>query len=209
MLNMLFAALWIIVGFLALRFAGQAVFHEKFRADIAAIAIVLAFAIGASLRPFPFGSETAPLATTACYIPDEISGERTPSAEPATGGNYSGNIDSLSAGPDEPSALSFQDGCNIYANGWAADMSTKTPVSGIVFVIDSKRVINATSMYGAPRPDVVKAFGAAALLRTGFSHAVIPTRGIAAGPHTIQLGGLSSDGKAYHLIGAPTAITLR
>lgn len=220
MLSVLFAAVWILVGFVAVRFAGQQFLHEKYRADIVAIAIVLAFAIGALWRPFSTGTGSAaapgpavpgPVARTVCYRSGEIKRNETVirHIKLATGGNYGGNLDSLTADPGGPPALEFPAGCNIYANGWAANMATKTPASGIVLVVDSRDVVNASSVYRKPRTDVAKAYGADSMLRTGFADAVIPTTGLAKGRHTIQLGGLSNNGRWYYLIGAPTTITLR
>lgn len=47
-MSLLVAALWVAIGFLVLRYAGaRFVFHEPRRADIAALAVVVAFVLGA------------------------------------------------------------------------------------------------------------------------------------------------------------------
>ncbi len=84
----------------------------------------------------------------------------------------------------------------------------KGPARGVVLVVDSRDVINATPVYGVLRPDVVKFFGAPDLLRTGFAKATIPTAGLAKGPHTVQLGALGNDGRTYYLAANPMTITL-
>jgi hypothetical protein len=73
------------------------------------------------------------------------------------------------------------------ANDWVVDMSVKAPAAGIAFVIDSKKVVNATPAYGQARPDVVQALGPQSTLLCGFLQAEIPTAGLAKGTHTIQL----------------------
>lgn len=215
MLDILFSLVWVVVLFFAIRFAGQRFFHENYRADIAAIAVALAFVVGALWHPFSYNNANTtaagPVVATLCYRSSENSPQEKVALDlrQAAGGDYVGSLDSLSPEPDGAQPSVFNVDCNIYANGWAAHMSTRNPASGIVLVIDSRRVVNATQVYREARPDVAKALGSATALNTGFSEAPIPTSGLAAGPHTIQLGALSSDGKSYYLIGTPTTVTLR
>ncbi|MHB8414573.1 MAG: hypothetical protein ACYDB1_04200 [Acidiferrobacteraceae bacterium] len=213
MLDILFATMWIVVGFFAVRFAGGRFFHEKYQADIVAIAVVLAFAIGA-LWPFSNRIGTAPVAApvaaAVCHSDKGVNLRKTMirGIKPARGGDYGGSIDLLSSDPVccHPATV-FQAGCIIYATGWAANMAVKTPASGVVLVVDSERMVRAMSVYA--RPDLVKAFGASSMLLSGFRNAAIPTAGLGTGRHSVQLGALSTDGRRYHLIGPPTMITLR
>jgi hypothetical protein len=220
-LGVLFSFVWIIVGFAAIRLAGQRFFHEKHRADIAAFAVVIAFVAGALWHPFHsvnasagnIGSTnaawTSSVATT-CYRPTGTKPhEKVLHAMLAASRDYNGNLDVLAAEPGGEQTSAFRAGCNIYAAGWVADMTKKSPAPGVVLVADARELIDVSAMYRQPRPDVVKAFGATTLLDTGFSGAMIPTTGLSAGPHTIQLGALSSDRKSYYLVGSATTITLR
>ena len=220
-LNILFVCLWFVVGFFGLRFAGDRFFHEKYRSDIAAAAVVLAFAIGAlwsfsnRIGTVPMAVPVAtstPAAATVCHSDKKINLRSTimRGVKPTKGGDYGGSIDVLWSDPSEAhSAIEFQTGCIIYASGWIANMSTKAPASGVVLVVDSKDIIDATSVYGEERPDVAKGYGAAAMLRVGYRNAAIPTTRFGKGRHTVQVGTLSNDGKWYYLVGAPTIITLR
>ena len=221
-LDILFTFIWIVVIFSIVRFLGQRFFNspEKYRADVAAIAIVIAFLMGLF---WPFSNRATPepppatASATATAVPVAICHSPEPNQStiirgigPAQGGHYSGAIDALLPDPNYPTtSTQFQAGCNIYANGWVANMESKTPVPGIGFVIDSKRVVNATAAYGLLRPDVAHALNAPNLIRCGYWHAEIPTAGLRPGPHTIQVVGLSKDGKSYHAIGQSTTITLQ
>lgn len=75
--------------------------------------------------------------------------------------DYNGSLDILWPRPSEFSQTrsTFKSGCVIFATGWAAKMAHKDPVSGIAFVIDSHRVIDATSAYGKARPDMARKAG--------------------------------------------------
>lgn len=216
MIYTLLSLVWIVVGFFAIRLAAQRFFHEKQRADIAAIAIVGAFVVGALWRPFPSDNANAGAAASAasvvgavCYRPSAINAQQQVPLRRDTDANYSGALDALAVEPEGPMTSNFRAACNIFGNGWVANLRAKTPANGVVFVLDSHRVIDVTPTYRKPRPDVAKAFRSPGMLKTGFSGAVIPTTGLAAGPHTVQLGALSRDGKSYYLIGVPVAITLK
>ena len=221
-LDISFTIIWVVVIFSIVRFLGQRFFNspEKYRADVAAIAIVIAFLIGLF---WPFSNrgtpEQAPATASApatavpeavCHSPGPGQSTVIRGIRPAQGGRYSGAVDALLPDPNFPAtSTQFQAGCNIYANGWVADMETKTPVPGIGFVIDSKRVVNVSAAYGQRRPDVAHALNAPSLIRCGYWHAEIPTAGLRPGPHTIQVVALSKDGKSYHSIGQSTTITLQ
>jgi hypothetical protein len=219
-LDILFTIIWIVVVFVIVRFLGERYFNspEKYRADVAAAAIVIAFVIGL-LWPFAnHAVSTAPPATqTAVVTPPPIC--HTPRPHYATvlhgtrraqGGDYGGSIDSLLPDPTFPtSQTQFRIGCTIYANGWVANVGAKTPVPGIGFLIDSKRLINVSPSYGNSRPDVARALGASSVVFSGFSQAEIPTTGLRPGTHTIQIVALSKDGKSYHTATQPETITLQ
>lgn len=218
---MLVTFICVVVGFIALRFLGKRFFDQKYRADVVAAAIILAFLVGMLLplsrpvtppvTPAVVPVPRQPAVATVCYTPsalDRSQGVRPPLKQ-ATGKGYAGAIDTLTSDPGATQPFNGQAGCNIYASGWVANMAKKVPARGVVLVVDSRDVINATQVYGVLRPDVVKFFGAANLLRTGFVKAAIPTAGLAKGPHTIQLGALGNDGRTYYLAANPMTITLR
>ena len=126
----------------------------------------------------------------------------SPGARPA------GSLDVLTSAPTEAVNRTnnvFPAGATIYARGWAADVATKTPLPGIVLLLDKKEIIDGSAGYGLDRPDVAKAFGLATMELTGFSGVAIPTKGLAKGPHTLTLAGVSADGKHY----LPTASVLK
>jgi len=221
-LDTFFTVIWIVVIFSIMRFLGQRFFNspEKYRADVAATAIVIAFLMGlfwpfssraTSEQPPATASATATAVPVAiCHSPEPNQSTIIRGIRPAQGGLYSGAIDALLPDPNFPTtSTQFQTGCDIYANGWVADMESKAPVAGIGFVIDSKRVVNASASYGMRRPDVAHALNAPGLIRCGYWHAEIPTAGLRPGPHTIQVVALSKDGKSYHGIGQSTTITLQ
>jgi len=229
MFEILFALVWIVVGFLILRYAAQRFFAQralagKYEAEVVAGAIVAAFIVGAALpihhQPTvgqtPASQPAAGPVTSATAAPTFIC--HAPSPRSSTirgiklgqGGKYQGHVDSLrpETESDRPSA-EFKSGCNIYANGWAVDMNTKSPPAGIGFLIDSKKVVNVTQAFGVARPDVVSAFNWPGTLRCGFLDAEIPTVGLRKGTHTVQLVALSKNGKQYYLAGDPVTVTLR
>lgn len=217
---MLITVICIVVGFIALRFLGKRYFDQKYRADVVAAAIVSAFLVG-MIWPLshpdtpPVASAVVPVTpqpavATVCYTPgaaDRSQGVGLPLKQ-VTGRGYAGAIDTITSDPGGTQP-NLSAGCSIYASGWVANMAKKGPARGVVLVVDSRDVINATPVYGVLRPDVVKFFNAPNLLRTGFAEAAIPTTGLAKGPHTIQLGALGGDGRTYYLAANPMTITLR
>lgn len=227
MFDIVFALVWIVVGFFVLRYAAQRFFAQrsladKYQADVLAAGIVVAFIIGA-LVPFhnapavqsASNQPASSLAATATPTPGFIC--HSPSPRPMTirgvkkaqGGKYQGHIDSLRPELESNrSTAAFPAGCNMYANGWVVDLNLKAPAAGIAFVIDSKTVVNATSAYGQARPDIVAAFGPPEMLHSGFLDAEIPTAGLRKGAHTIQLVALSKDGKRYYPTGESATVTI-
>jgi hypothetical protein len=220
-LDFFFTVIWIIVIFAVIRFLGVRFFNspEKYRADVAALAVVVAFLMGLF---WPFSnraaSEQAPVAGSVpatampaaiCHTPGPNRSKFIRGIRRAQGGHYSGAIDALLPDPNSSASTQFQTGCNIYANGWIADMDAKTPVPGIGFLIDSTKVVNSSVSYGHGRPDVAKAYNAPGLVLCGYEHAEIPTVGLRAGPHTIQPVVLSKDGRSYHAVAQPITITLQ
>lgn len=217
--DILFTVVWVVVIYFIARFLGGRLINSsvKYRADLAAVFVVLAFVVGL-LWPFSNRAvSNAPATQTVAATPPAIC-HRAPShatvlrgIRETHGGDYGGSIDELLPDPKFPTTLTqFRSGCTIYASGWAANMGAKKPIpGGIGFLIDSKRVINASFSYGQPRPDVVQALGGPGLVFTGFGGAEIPTAGLRAGAHTIQIVALSKDGRFYHRSSQPTLITLR
>lgn len=224
MFDVLFALIWIVVGFFVLRYAAQRFFAQpelagKYQSEVLAGGIVAAFVIGAL-----FASRNQPAVqtasvqstTTATATPGFICHTPSPPAKiirgikKAQGGKYQGHIDSVRPELESNrSAAELPASCNIYANGWVVDTNLKSPAAGIGFLIDSKTVVNATSAYGRARPDIVSAFSAPGMLHSGFLDAEIPTAGLRKGTHTFQLVALSKDGKRYYPAGDSATVTLR
>lgn len=121
----------------------------------------------------------------------------------ATAGNPSlGAIDAVTMSPtgnDAPPGNIVRSGSSIFVRGWAAS-AAKAPFQALIVVIDHRINIDGTAHYGGLRPDVAKAYNAANMSYTGFSAVAVPTSGLRNGSHTLQLGGLSDDGRHYVLV---------
>lgn len=119
MLDILFSLVWVVVLFFAIRFAGQRFFHENYRADIAAIAVALAFVVGALWHPFSYNNANTtaagPVVATLCYRSSENSPQEKVALDlrQAAGGDYVGSLDSLSPSPTGRSHL-FSTSIAIY-----------------------------------------------------------------------------------------------
>jgi hypothetical protein len=128
-------------------------------------------------------------------------------AENAT--KASGSIDSLTtlAGKGSP----FVRNTTIYASGWAVDPVLAAPGAGLIFIIDGKRRIDVSSVYGTPRDDVATALKSTAVRSSGFAAAPIPLTGLPPGPHTLRFGVIGAgDTTFYGSAGSmPFAITAK
>ena len=125
----------------------------------------------------------------------------------ATGKPALGAIDSMTTDPNlgpNPPGNVFHAGSTVFVRGWAAS-AEKTPLKGLVFVIDHRLTYDGTAGYGGVRPDVAAAYQAPAMAATGYIGIALPTHGLAAGPHLLQVGGVSDDPAHFYL--APVSAT--
>lgn len=206
---------WVVIGFIALRVLGARFFNQKYRADVVAAAIVLAFVIG-TLWPFSnrmgMQNGSAPnSAASAAAEPNKLNLTEAVVSQlrPLEGTNDIGSLDVLQATPNDfaRSMAAFQKGSTIYASGWVGDGGAKAPIRGAVLVIDAKIIVDATPLYGQPRPDLARAFGPG-MLNAGFLNVPIPTAGLSKGRHVIQAAGVTDDAKGYYLVGTPRVVTV-
>jgi hypothetical protein len=78
--------------------------------------------------------------------------------------------------------------------GFAFDPVAKAPARGVDVVVDGKAYGSA---YGGARPDVASYFKQPGLGAVGFSLA-LPAGALAAGPHSVRLRVVASDGKGFY-----------
>ncbi|HTU69710.1 MAG TPA: hypothetical protein VMF11_05265 [Candidatus Baltobacteraceae bacterium] len=197
----------VVVGFFVLRFLGRRFFNQKYRADVVAAAIVAAFLIGLVWPLSHRGGAPDTSASAVKCSELNLTQADISQLKPLAGGTDIGSLDVTTLGDFKYSLDKFRKGSTIYASGWVGDSATKTPIRGVVLVIDSKTIVNATSSYGVARPDVAKVFGPT-MLYVGFLNAPISTAGLAKGRHVIQAAGVTDDAKGYYLVGVPHVITL-
>lgn len=222
LVNLLFVALWSCLGFFALRLIAVRYFHERWRANVAASGVVLAFAIG-TLWPYSSRLRLAP-ATNAAIVAASTAADATApavatpfrdvSARCGTVTGYLsvggfGALDTLATQNNTlisgGSKLAFGVPYKLY--GWAADVSHDRPASGVCLVVDGRVVRSAKSLYGAARPDVVAAFNRGALLPTAYVITIAPGL-LARGHHELQVAVLSEHG-IYMIVAGHRNVTVQ
>lgn len=208
----LFLILWLAIGFFALRLVAKYYFHEPRRADAAAAAVVLAFAIGA-IWPFSArftGSEepnTSPPDTAVITAPATAGGSAiamhvtVPAACRSKSRSFvssgAGSLDALAMGASGPEVIA--NGGEISRQGhysvvgWAVDHTLGGPAKGVCLVVDGELDPHAASSYGGARPDVVAAYHNDRLLRSSFNIPIQPGL-LSPGNHVIQVVAISADG---------------
>ncbi len=152
-----------------------------------------------------------PAAVAAKAPPVKVFHVRTTGLTAAGGPPALAAIDNLTTDPKlgvNPPGNVFHAGSTIYVRGWAAS-AEKTPLRGLVFVIDHRLRYDGTAGYGGVRPDVAAAFQAPAMAATGYTGIALPTHGLAAGPHLLQVGGVSDDPAHYHLATVSATFTVQ
>jgi len=214
--NALFVVLWMVLGFLVLRWLGRFVFHERYRAELAAAALVLAFTVGAiwpfseRIRPST-ESAAAPAAAPAAPPSQPVPGQdvsrlcRTATLKAAAG---HGSVDVLGVRTGDqivPFAGngSVKQGDVLAAEGWVADQGLTQPASGVCLVVDGALVRDASSVYGGTRRDVAAAFHRDTLTNTGFA-VFLPASKLVPGAHVISVAAVAADGSAYLITGGRT-----
>jgi len=119
----------------------------------------------------------------------------------ATGSPALAAIDAITLSPglsDAPPGNVVRPGSRFFVRGWAAS-ADKVPFQGLIVVIDQHVKIDGTAHYGGARPDVSKAYNAPNMTYTGFNGVPVSTAGLHKGPHSLQVGGLSTDRRHYIL----------
>jgi hypothetical protein len=211
-INILFAILWFALGTFALRTLFGRYFGYR-GANVAAIAIVAAFAVGAY---WPFSERIGrpadvnlPVAA-APGAPPPVVAMRDRSAlchakNTAQPGGV-GNLDVLRKldGTETPIAtgatISSSDGLAML--GWSADSSAQAPSLGVCLIVDG-RVAAARVRYGGPRADVAAAYHRDTLLNSAFE-VDVAARTLPAGKHSLRIAALGQDGGLRFLTGERT-----
>jgi hypothetical protein len=201
LLGLLYLAAWVILGFFALRMLGRRYFHERHRADVAAAAIVLAFAAG-TIWPYANrigGSAADPLPTVAAPPPPPPTREHDVSAACTQKAPlHHGGVGSIDAVRDAANnavnsggSLPASDPFSVV--GWAADKDKAHPAAAVCLVVDGKLVPAPRSIYGANRSDVATATAHPELLTSGFG--ITAKSGLLRpGQHHIDVAVKSNDG---------------
>jgi len=215
----LFSTLLVVLVFFLVRFLGVRYLGNSTQGNYAGGVAAVAFALGfLSYAVFVLPSQSVPAAAPAssngateavgaAVVPKKIVLDDAAVSHlvSAKGGAAIGNLDILSTKPNELNNESkiFPANSEMFASGWVADGRIKAPVNGVVFIIDSARVINGTNLYGQSRPDLVKGYKTEAMLMSGFNNVRISTSGLRKGAHSIQLAALFEDVKHFVPVGAP------
>jgi hypothetical protein len=201
----LLLAIFILIRFITVRYTSGVI------ATLAAVAAVGFFGTGVLLNPVIFDTSVTPATPSApvtgnapAVPPATLNKLKLPEGQVAKLTRVSGDtpLGSIDAITTSPTALSnsasndFASGSTLFVRGWAAE-AAKSPLRGIVLVVDYKQLINATKQYGGDRPDVANAFSSRSMEFTGFSGVPLVTAGMAKGVHTIQIAKISDDGKHY------------
>jgi hypothetical protein len=211
----MFFVLWVVLGFIVLTWLARLVFHERFRAELAAAAVVLAFAAGAI---WPFSERraastevaTAPAAAPPAAVHmvpgrDVSLGCRTATLRSPKGHGSVDVVGVRANGEVVPVAAggSVAPADVLVVKGWVANRALSGPAAGVCLVVDGALIRQASSVYGATRPDVGAAFHRDALNDTGFVVS-LPASQLTAGVHTISAAAVAADGSASLVDGGAT-----
>ena len=208
-IDVLFAALWAFVSFIALRWAVGRYFHAPQRSAFVAAAVVAAFILGVlSHGGSRFGSVNTTAPPSATRVAHDVSASCA-SVSLANGTPF-GSVDAVGemrngAASARTDRFVLQRDATLYAGGWAALAASKTPAAAVCLVIDDRIRPAAHAVYGADRSDVAAAYKAPALRGTGYA-LTLPAAGLPAGIHHVAVAIVSPGGGAQIL---PSAITFR
>jgi hypothetical protein len=195
----------IVVVFFILRWVGRNYFTGSYRADVFALAVVIAFAIGVF---GPFGRSggasqaTPPVASAPTAAipppppPHDVAAICASVTKPV--GKGAGYIDVIGAVNEgkltiESDGFSLPRRAGLEVVGWASDGSTKIPAEAACLTIDHVVRHDATAIYGQNRPDVAAAFQAPVLAGTGYQVG-LPATALKPGMHTIGIVVLTARG---------------
>jgi hypothetical protein len=201
-----FLLLAIVIVFLILRWAGRSYFTGTYRADVFALAVVIAFAIGV-FGPFWRHGESTPSAPPVALATASIPPPPPPrdvvaacASLPKPVGKAVGYLDvigAVNAGKltIESNGFSLPRGSELEVVGWASDAVAKIPAKAACLTIDGVVRHDATASYGEARPDVATAFGVPVLAGTGYQLG-LPAAALKPGTHAIGVVVLSAHGAA-------------
>jgi len=96
-------------------------------------------------------------------------------------------------------------GTDVNIVGWAFDIGSHAPTSGIIAIVDGQTSISAD--YGHARSDVAKYFNDNAYENSGYS-VDLPTGSLMKGKHLVSFAVLSADGSAYEIGGLPLQVDI-
>lgn len=125
-------------------------------------------------KRFPLPTTLRPLTNTTALLLDGRGDLSDPTAPPAP----------FTVAPGTPLTLT----------GWAVDALAFSPARGVFFTLDGARVYRAE--YGEARYDVARLLGRE-YGPSGY-RLVIPASDLPPGDHTLALGVVASDGRAYY-----------
>jgi hypothetical protein len=221
----LFLLLWIAVGFFVLRYFGRKYFHEPRRADVAAIGVAVAFALGA-IWPYSarfgttVGTAPSPASTTAQSV-----AALGPSAARDTskacrsiklpfGKTPYGSIDVLrSDGKGAPSVVVADNGEmdrteGYFVEGWVVEPDLSGPALGVCLVVDGKLDLHDRTYYGLSRPDVALGYHRDELNLSGYRVQISPGA-LPPGKHQIQVVTVTAPGSQGLLVPIQRNVTVK
>lgn len=214
-ISVLFLLLWIVVGFFALRWLGQRFFKERYRADVFALAVAVAFAAGA-LGPFGVRRVEAPPAAVPPPVAANVPAPQPPQNVMKVcklvrklAGSALGSVDSVGTAKDDKvdqqrNGFLLDRKASLGVTGWVADAPTKTPATAACLIIDGVVRPDAIAVYGNLRPDVATAYNTQAMAATGYL-LTLPARVLKSGVHTVSVASVTASGAAA----LPSSATFR
>ena len=200
--DVLFLFLWGVVVFAVVRLLSARYFHERGRANAAALVGAAAFVIGgrtpfaltpsepaapaeqAAARSAPAGIsmlQTQPLSACAGTIAVRPAGHGSVDAIRVVEG-----VELIDRG-DRP-AIGTQDG--VVVTGWATNDQLDAPAAAVCPVLDGKLLGGADVRYGAQRTDIAQIFGHPSLVATGYE-VRIPPAAFGTGRHMLGIAALA------------------
>lgn len=207
-IGVLFAILWLFVGFFAVRWLARRYFTQPRRATVFAAGVVAAFAAGAL---WPLGDHGGQFQPTAASVPAAGSAP-VGAAPPTTARNVSSVcrkahlgqaktravvdvVDLIHAGQltTMPAHFAAEPADTLFIAGWAVDPASPVPAAAVCLVIDGLLQPQATALYGATRADVAAALGSTNLTESGYN-LQLPVRTMASGQHHVAIAVVLANG---------------
>ena len=168
--------------------------RDRLPAVLSALAIVILIA-ALAIRPHPLPPGSANFGPTVQVAPSLVA---------VSGRTYA--IDQLIAGDTTgtpAAAVAVPAGSELHVTGWALDPRTLAPVDHLIVRVDDGPPQSSYNVH-LDRPDVAQALGAPAAASSGFD-AVISTKALGAGDHTLSFVAVAKDKRRFAL---PTSATI-